>query len=315
MSGPANIDPNLAVATRTLQAAGFEITAVARHSAHVEYECERQDAFGAIVRYTVVITAHDEPPVDLTFTTREAELAGRTIVVVAGQGGTNWLSWSEFLSVLGGAVPNWRALSDKYSDALRTASRNELPPDALGEAWRVFEEAVADGLEFVFGQRVKRMGGVHRFKALADMLALAPDGLLILVDAKAAGGGVYELERPKLRALAEYVQRQRTRQSGTVPLGTALIVAASFEPAGSLDTICNEFMAQSQVPLALLEVETLVTLVSNLRDAPTLRPKLRWRHIFVRNGVIPPKAVDDEIASAREESWSRDLQSERGNIR
>src|SRR5690606_34647978 len=139
-------------------------------------------------RYTVVITEGNEPRVDVTFATREAEAAGRTMVVVAGQGGANWLAWSEFLSVLGGAVPNWRALSDNYSDALRTASRNELPPDALGEAWRVFEEAVADGLEFVFGQRVKRMGGVHRFKALPDMLALSPDGLLILVDARAAGG-------------------------------------------------------------------------------------------------------------------------------
>lgn len=315
MNVPGVMDPNVAIATRTLQAAGFEITAVARHSAHIEYECEREDAFGAIVRYTVVIAAGDEPPVDVTFATREAAAAGRTMVVVAGQGGPSWLSWSEFLSVLGGAVPNWRALSDNYPDALRTASRNELPADAQGEAWRVFEEAVADGLEFVFGQRVKRMGGVQRFKALSDMLALAPDGLLILVDAKAAGGGVYEVERPKLRALAEYVQRQRTRQAGTVPLGTALIVAGSFEPAGSLDTICNEFMAQSQVPLALLEIETLLKLVISLRDSPTLRAKMRWRHIFVRTGLIPPKAVDDELTSARDESWSRDLQPDRGNIR
>ena len=95
----------------------------------------------------------------------------------------------------------------------------------------------------------------------------------------------------------------------------ALIVAGSFEPAGSLETICNEFMAQSQVPLALLEVETLLNLISTLRDAPTLRTKIRWRHIFVRTGLIPSKAVDDELTAARNESWSRDLQPERGNIR
>ena len=71
---------------------------------------------------------------------------------------------------------------------------------ARGESWRIFEEAVADGLEFAFGQRVKRMGGVQRFKPLPDMLALAPDGLLMLVDAKAAANGLYQLERPKLRA-------------------------------------------------------------------------------------------------------------------
>jgi hypothetical protein len=251
----------------------------------------------------------------VNFADREAAATGRTIVIVAGQGGPTWISWNEFLSVLGGAVPNWRALADSYPDALRTASRNELPAGSQGEAWRVFEEAVADGLEFAFGQRVKRMGGVQRFRALSDMLALAPDGLLILVDAKAAAGGVYEVERPKLRALAEYVQRQRTRQAGSVPLGAALIVAGSFEPAGSLDTICNEFMAQSQVPLALLEVETLIKLITTLRDAPTLRTRIRWRHVFVRTGLISTKAVSDELTSARDESWPRGLQPERGNIR
>jgi hypothetical protein len=219
---------------------------VARHAAQIEYECEREDAFGAVVRYTFVIAADNEPPADVSFAGREATAAGRTLVIVAGDGGPGWLSWNEFLAVLGGAVPSWRALADSYADALRTASRNELPIGASGEAWRVFEEAVADGLEFAFGQRVKRMGGVQRFRPLPDMLALAPDGLLMLVDAKAAGRGVYEVERPKLRALAEYVQRQRARQGGSIPLGAALIVAGSFQPMGSLDTICNEFMAQSQ---------------------------------------------------------------------
>ena len=312
---PETTEPNVAVATRTLQAAGFEISAVVRHAAHIEYECERQDAFGALVRYTVVIAAGDEPPGDVSFADREAAAAGRTIVIVAGQGGPSWLSWNEFLSVLGGAVPSWRALADTYPDSLRTASRNELPAGSQGEAWRVFEEAVADGLEFAFGQRVKRMGGVQRFRALSDMLTLTPDGLLVLVDAKAAAGGVYEVERPKLRALAEYVHRQRTRQAGSVPLGAALIVAGSFEPTGSLDTICNEFMAQSQAPLALLEVETLLNLIRTLRDAPTLRTKIRWRHIFVRTGLIASKAVDNELTSARDESWVRGLPSDRGNVR
>lgn len=308
------MDLSVATATRTLQAAGFDITSVARHPAHIEYECEREDAFGALVRYLVVIAAGNEPPSDVTFADREALAAGRTVVIVAGEGGPSWLSWNEFLGVLGGAVPSWRALDDSFPDAVRTASRNELPAGTQGEAWRIFEEAVADGLEFAFGQRVKRMGGVQRFKPLPDMLALAPDGLLMLVDAKAAANGLYQLERPKLRALAEYVQRQRARQAGSVPLGVALIVAGSFEPVTAVDTICNDFMAQAQVPLALLPVETLLGLVRALRDDPPLRPKLRWRHVFVRTGLVPSKLVDDELTSARNESWSRELSTDRGNI-
>lgn len=108
------IEPSVAVATRTLQAAGFDITGVARHANHIEYECEREDAFGAIVRYLVVISPGDEPSPDVQFAGREAAAAGRTVVTIARSGGGEWLSWEEFLSVLGGAVPSWRALDDSY---------------------------------------------------------------------------------------------------------------------------------------------------------------------------------------------------------
>lgn len=311
-----NQEPSVATATRTLQAAGFDITNVVRHPGHIEYQCEREDAFGANVRYLIVISPGEQPSPGLEFASKEASAGARTVVAVARVGGDTWLSWNEFLSVLGGAVPTWRALDQSFPDALRTASRNELPHGASGEAWRLFEEGVADGLEFIFGRRVKRMGGVQRFKPLPDMLALTPDDLLMLVDAKAAGEGLYEVERPKLRPLAEYVERQRARQIGAVPVGTALIVAGFFEPKGSLDGICNDFMAANQIPLALLEVETLLLLVGSCRDMPSLRAKLRWRHLFYRAGLIPLKLVEDELHSARSESWSRELRlgDERGDI-
>jgi hypothetical protein len=308
-------EPSAAVATRTLQAAGFDITNVARHPGHLEYECEREDAFGANLRYLIVISSGQEPSPDIEFARREATATGRTVVAVAQEGGADWISWAEFLSVLGGAIPTWRALDDSYPDALRKSSCNELPCDSSGEAWRLFEEAVADGLEFIFGRRVKRMGGVQRFKPLPDMLALTPDDLLILVDAKAAGEGMYVVERPKLRALGEYVERQRGRQNGTARLGSALIVAATFEPASSLADICNDFMAQNQVPLALLGVETLLLLVEAFREYPALRPRMRWKHLLFRSGLVQPILVDEELQSARSESWSRELRRQNVAVR
>lgn len=298
---------NVATATRTLRAAGFEITNVARHAAHIEYECEREDAFGAVVRYAIVISDGPEPSPDVQHAAREAAGVGRTLVSVAAAAGPSWLTWNEFLSVLGGAVPSWRALDATFGEALVVSSRNELPRGARGEAWRIFEEAVADGLEFALGHRVKRMGGVQRFKPVPDMLALTPEDQLILVDAKAAAGGVYELERPKLRALADYVARQRTRQAGSVSVSTALIVAGAFEPAGSLESVCNDFMAENGLPLALLEVHTLLRLVSSLREAPSLRVRLRWRHLFFRSGLIESRLVTDELKAAASETWPRQL--------
>jgi hypothetical protein len=303
-------EPVAAVATRTLRAAGFEITQVTRHASHIEYLCEREDAFGATVRYVFAISSSEESSPDTRFTADEATATGRTLVLVARNTGANCLSWDDFLAVLGGAVPTWRALDGTYADALTTASRNELPAGLTGEAWRAFEAAVADGLEFMFGRRVQRMGGVQRFKPVPDMLALTPDDLLLLVDAKAAGGGVYQLERPKLRPLGEYVDRQRARQAGGVPLGTALIVAGRFEPRNSLDDICNDFLADKQLPLTLLEVDALLEVVARLRDAPTLRPRLRWRRLLSRVGLTPVERFIEEIEAARTETWNRDLRSE-----
>lgn len=300
----------MAVATRTLRAAGFDITQVTRHASHIEYHCDREDAFGATVRYVIAISSSDAPSPDTRFTAEEATTNGRTLVLVARAAGPSWLSWDEFLAVLGGAVPTWRALDASYADALRTASRNELPPNTTGEAWRAFEAAVGDGLEFMFGRRVRRMGGVQRFKPLPDMLALTPDDLLLLVDAKAAANGIYQLERPKLRALAEYVDRQRTRQAGGVPLGTAVIVAGRFAPTDALDEICNDFLADKQVPLALLEVGTILEVVARLRTDPMIRPRLRWRRLLSRVGLAPIQRFIEEVGAARSETWQRELRPE-----
>src|SRR5262249_16853113 len=95
-----------------------------------------------------------------------------------------------------------------------------------------------------------------------------------------------------------------------VPVGTALIVAGSFEPESSLEGVCNDFMAQNQLPLALLRVETLLRLVNSLRADPNLRTKLRWRQLFYRAGVIPTKVVQEELHAARSEAYSRELRTE-----
>ena len=125
----------------------------------------------------------------------------------------NQLGWTEFLEVMGGAVPSWKALTDEYLEHLQKASKNEIPSGLTGEAWWIFESLVADGLEFCFGRRVNRLGGQRRGQRVSDMVAPLPDFSVVVVDAKASGPG-FDANAGSLRALAEYVNKQKQRQQG-----------------------------------------------------------------------------------------------------
>ncbi len=133
------------VAMRTLTAAGFTVTDFRRLPTHGEFICERQDAFGINIPYLIAMWDDASPDEkELAYVARIAQSEGRLFLPVATFG-TQCLGWQDFLDVLGGAVPQWRALSDEYPEILRTSSRNQTPPQVVGEGWRLFEDALRLG--------------------------------------------------------------------------------------------------------------------------------------------------------------------------
>ena len=145
------IEVGVQVATRTLVAAGFIISDFRRGPHHGEYFCERVDSFGVPIPYLIAICDTDEPiESDLSYASRSAQQENRIFVVVARSTGDNWLGWDDFIDALGGAVPTWRALSHEYASIITTTAKNKKPVEFSGEAWQIFEDAVADGLEFIF---------------------------------------------------------------------------------------------------------------------------------------------------------------------
>ena len=99
----------------------------------------------------------------------------------------------------------------EFGQHLEAASKNELPAAMAGEPWRLFEDLVADGVEFCFGRRVNRLGAHKRGKKVSDMVAPLPDFNVIVIDAKATGTE-FDASWPSLRALVEYVNKQKERQ-------------------------------------------------------------------------------------------------------
>ena len=300
-----SVEVGVQVATRTLVAAGFLIIDFRRGPHHVEYLCERSDSFGISIRYLITICDTDEPiEADLIYVRRSAQQENRVLVVVARTTGNGWLGWDDFIAALGGAVPTWRALGSEYAGIITTAAKNKKQPELSGEAWQIFEDAVADGLEFVFGHRVKRLGGHRRGQKVSDMITRTPDDKILMVDTKASEKA-YNVGGPELRPLTEYVKKQKIRQQGRLAVSAALMVADQFEQAAErLQELSGEFLAETGIPLSFLEVSTLLGIIDALVNNPRARNIIRWAQVFCAGSIVLMDRFNTELSSAIRESHS-----------
>ena len=294
------------VATRTLIAGGYRITGAQRQPSHIEINCEKADIFASVILYRFVLFETPEPLIDyLNLAQREAKKMGEALVVVAHEPGDEWLSWDQFLDALGGAVPVWQALTPNFSDIATTLGENRLPPEFKGEAWRLFEEAVADGLTFILGHRVRRLGGKKRGEPVSDLIARTPDDAILVVDAKASAKA-FDVGVDTLRPLREYVQRQVKRQKGDLSVNAVILAANSFkQDEARLQELHSDFFVDTRIPLTYLKTQTLIAMIHHLEKAPHLRNKLQWARILCRGGLVRLAYFEDELEASQTEYVGR----------
>jgi hypothetical protein len=174
-----------------------------------------------------------------------------------------------------------------------------------GEAWRIFELAVSDGFEFALGRRVQRLGGGRRGLRVSDMVTQTPDGAVVVIDSKAAKNA-FDVGFPELRPLVEYVNNQHVRQTGSDPVGAAVLVAAGFkQDSVRLSELSSDFLAETRVPVTFLKADALASLVIELSHSPLLRNKLRWRRLLCRGGLVDVTGIASEIERAVDEKADR----------
>jgi hypothetical protein len=258
---------------------------------------------GASVPLIIVLTDEDQLPPDIWPQVQlAARRSNRTLVAIANLPGTGQLGWVDFLESFGGAVPSWRALDDSYLSRLEIAAKNANPEGFDGEAWRLFESLVADGLEFCFGRLVRRLGAAKRGQKVSDMVAQIPDGSVLVLDAKATSTS-FNAAISELRALAEYTESERNRQRGFAEVFGAVVVSKAFaQNEASLLQISREFMSQAGVPAAFLEVSTLAHFVTCFKNQPNLRTGLKWRLLFA-GGLLTTAMFDKEVEALKAERY------------
>lgn len=296
-------NPNVALAVRTLLLAGYAIENSRRQPTHIEILCHKTSELASDVRFLVAVTEADsfsEPTVQEL--SRIARREGRSLVLVGATATDLQLGWADFLDALGGAVPSWRALAPGYEKDLLTTGSNRLPVGATGEAWRLFEDLVADGFELLFGRKVRRMGARKRGQRVSDMITQIPDGAVLVVDAKATAGA-FSASISELRPLIEYTRMQRLRQRGQNEVFAAVLVAPAFEQdAKGLSGVSKQFVAEASVPVAFLEAALLGQMVSSLSQRPALRIAVHWRSLF-SGGIIGARDFQSELGRADTERY------------
>lgn len=295
--------PNTPLAARTLLLAGYAIENSRRQPTHIEILCHKTSSLASDVRYLVAITEADsftEPTVQEL--RRIAGREGRSLVLVGAIATEVQLGWVDFLDALGGAVPSWRALAPDYEKDLLTTANNKLPVGLTGEAWRLFEDLVGDGLELVFGKKVRRMGARKRGQRVSDMITQIPDSAVLVVDAKATAGK-FSASISELRPLIEYTRMQRLRQRGHNEVFAAVLVAPAFEQnAEGLLGVSKQFVAETAVPVAFLQAELLRQMVKSLSHRPDLRVAVHWRALF-SGGLVEAGDFQSELRRAETERY------------
>jgi hypothetical protein len=138
------------------------------------------------------------------------------------------------------------------------------------------------------------------------MIAQTPDQRIILVDSKASSGP-FNVGEPELRPLKDYVENQKRRQSGHHPVDAILLVAAEFaQDESRLLELAGSFLAEKQVPLTYLRVDTLILMLNELSRRPDLRNGIRWSQVICAGGLISECVFIKECKAADEERVRRD---------
>ena len=288
--------PQTQTAIRTLIVAGYSIEGSHRQPRHIEIRCKRIDILGASIPYLIAVTDLDElSESEIDDICHSAENQNRTPVIVTPIPGERTISWEDFTEALGGAVPSWQALSPEYDQALVTAAKNQLPAgETEGETWLIFEDLVGSGLEFIFGRRVRRLGGRLRGRPVSDMQAQMPTGDVLVVDTKASADG-FNVTWSELRPLVEYVRHQRVRQRGQVELFGALILSSNFKQNDDrLSELASRFFAEVRVPLSFIDADVLAATVNLFQKRPDVRNGIHWNQIF-KGGRICLSMIRNEM--------------------
>lgn len=290
---------------RTLLAAGGEIVDFDRHGRHVEISVDMPTIFGTRSGFLVGITEGSGFTDDeIASISAEAKRSGRSLLLAATTPGERWQSISDLLDALGGAVPSWRALEATFENALITTSTNALPSGLNGEAWQLFEDLVADGLEYLLGRRVRRRGGRRRGRKLSDMLAQLASGEILVIDCKATSGA-FDASIAELRPLLEYTRDQIARQRGQDPVFGALVISSAFkQDEDALLNVSREFFASVRTPVSFCEASVLAFLISECRRAPTIRNGVSWPGLFA-GGQVTLARSRRFLETTRDERISR----------
>jgi hypothetical protein len=289
-------EPNLSLAVRTLFANGFQLRKVLSEPGYALVIAHRLDEFDVAQRYCFAIFEDEFSPTQVEIVQIAAKhYAAEPVLVGPGMADVPTLEWERFMSLFGGPVFSRKPFEPQFREHLRELGRNRLPEGVEGKADDLFELYVKEGLGFILGQRVVRLGQDRRFQSRPDGLALPSQGFYALYDAKAARDG-YEVDQNGVRQFGSYVTEFHNRYSTyRQRLNSFLVVSGKFKQRDqALDRRSKDFLAEYRVPLCFLTADALGEMIEILSQKPVVRQAINWSRVF-SDSVARPSLVRKEV--------------------
>lgn len=273
----------VSVCVRTLVGNGFVLERVYSNPSYVVLDLVRCDEFGIQIPYRVVICLTSMRQETVKRVEKEARKDGHRLIFVADDltSAHTSMSAADFLNRLGGPVSSWSVLEPGFAEALSTLGQNRLPTGWKGDPDKLFEDAVKDSLQFIFGSRVAQYGQQRLFESLPEGVVFPQRDTMVLYDCKAYEKG-YPISRDDIRRFASYVKDFDQRYGDLLgPPYAFLVISHSFaDSVESIQSRARQLFELCRVQLVAVTTQELAAAISLLAKCPAFRQAINWKAVL-----------------------------------
>lgn len=280
--------PDVSGHIRTCLVNGFHLDGAIRSVGHVILELHKYGQFGERIDYSIAIFESSPPSAAVAAFIKSAEHSHRQPILVSppGKFPCIQLSSDEFFSTLGGPIDYALLLEHDLPERLEKLGLNQGWPGLLKSPEDALEDYAKASLEFMLANRAHKWGIDRRFEPLPDGVALGPNNIVLLYDAKAYSGG-YSVTADDVRRFRDYIDDFHIKYVEYLGRVHSFVVISGLfnQDEDQMAARSADLYANCQVLLSFLKARTLGDIVQLLLSHTQMRNAVGWKDIFSKTEV------------------------------
>lgn len=244
---------------------------------------QKHDILGAPIHYGVILSAAstNAPEREMALSYVKAQKYHALNVGIDTPSDGNILPYADFEKSLGGPVSQFILLHPDLPGTLDLLGHNKLPANLKGNPGDILENAVRDGLQYLFAGKAHCYGQRRLFEKVPDGIAFGKKDLIVLYDAKAYKNG-FKISADDIRRFSSYIKEFNTSYATyTTPVYCFLVVSGHF-PQSSVSPInyADELYTQCQTKLCFMSSIQLGKAVIETQKHHRERLAINWKKLL-----------------------------------